>query len=58
VRAATALGLIEGMSPPTGEQRQLRATLVYNDSAAPATDSELRVTPLKIDKLETRSDTR
>lgn len=56
VRAATALGLIEGMSPPMGEQRQLRETLVYNDSAAPAADSELRVTPLKIDKLETRSD--
>jgi two-component system response regulator DevR len=59
VRAATALGLIEGMAPPPlGEQRQTRETLVYNDSEEPVLDSELRVTPLKIDKLEARPDAR
>jgi len=51
VRAATALGLIEGVS--AGPQ-QVRETLVYNESEAPVADSELRVTPLKIDRLETR----
>jgi DNA-binding NarL/FixJ family response regulator len=51
VRTATALGLIEGV----GSDRQpVRETLVYNDSDAPVADSELRVTPLKIDRLETR----
>jgi DNA-binding NarL/FixJ family response regulator len=55
VRAATALGLIEGPSPAaTGATQPARQTLVYNESDAPVADSELRVTPLKIDKLETR----
>jgi two-component system response regulator DevR len=59
VRAATALGLIEGMSPqPIAEQRQIRETLVYNDSGAPVQDSELRVAPLKLDQLETHKETR
>jgi DNA-binding NarL/FixJ family response regulator len=57
VRTATALGLIEGISPHrAGEQRPVRETLVYNDSDAPVQDSELRVAPLKIDRLQTRSD--
>ena len=57
VRKATALGLIEGTAPPsTGEGRQIRETLVYNDSGAPARSSDLKVTPLKIDKLETGSE--
>jgi len=56
VRRATALGLIEGTAPhSTGEGRQALETLVYNDSDTPLHGSELKVTPLKIDKLETRS---
>jgi DNA-binding NarL/FixJ family response regulator len=59
VRKATALGLIEGTAPhSTGGGRQIRETLVYNDSGAPARGSELRVTPLKIDELETRQEAR
>lgn len=58
VRRATALGLIEGTAPhSTGEGRQIRETLVYNDSGAPAQGSELKVPPLKINKLETGSGT-
>jgi two-component system, NarL family, response regulator DevR len=57
VRAATALGLIEGMSPqPSGGQGSIRDTLVYNDSETPVHDSELRVAPLKINRLETRAE--
>jgi two-component system, NarL family, response regulator DevR len=57
VRRATALGLIEGTAPnPAGESPQAKETLVYNDSDAPAHGSELRVTPLKIDKLDPRSE--
>jgi DNA-binding NarL/FixJ family response regulator len=57
VRRATALGLIEGTAPhSSGEGRKIRETLVYNDSGAPARGSELKVTPLKIDKLETSSE--
>jgi two-component system, NarL family, response regulator DevR len=56
VRTATALGLIEGISPSGSDQPQVRESLVYNDTGAPVQDSELRVTPLKIDRLETRRD--
>jgi DNA-binding NarL/FixJ family response regulator len=56
VRAATALGLIDGPSPSAGgsDRREVRETLVYNETG-PVADSELRVTPLKIDRLETQS---
>jgi DNA-binding NarL/FixJ family response regulator len=55
VRAATALGLIEGPSAAaTAVSQPVGKTLVYNDSDAPVAQSELRVTPLKIDRLETR----
>jgi two-component system, NarL family, response regulator DevR len=57
VRRATALGLIEGTAPHSaGEGPQSRETLVYNDSGAPVHGSELRVTPLKIDKLDAKSE--
>jgi two-component system response regulator DevR len=57
VRTATALGLIDGPSPSGGgsDRQEVRGTLVYNDTGAPVADSELRVTPLKIDRLETQS---
>ena len=48
MRAATALGLIEGVS--AGPQ-QVRETLVYNESSGPARNTDLKVTPLKIDQL-------
>ena len=56
VRTATALGLIDGPSPSGGgsNRQEVRETLVYNDTGAPVADSELRVTPLKIDRLETQ----
>src|SRR5207247_7607562 len=57
VRKATALGLIEGTAPrSSGEDRQIRETLVYNESGGPVHSSDLKVTPLKIDKLDTRSE--
>jgi len=53
VRKATALGLIEGVRPPArGESEPPRATLVYNESGAPVRSSDIKVTPLKIDKLQ------
>jgi DNA-binding NarL/FixJ family response regulator len=56
VRIATALGLIEGPVPSArSNQQEMRETLVYNDSGSPVADSELRVTPLKIDRLEAHS---
>jgi len=52
VRKATALGLIEGVGPPPGETTQSQPdTLVYNESVGPARTTDLKVTPLKIDKL-------
>jgi len=57
VRRATALGLIEGTAPrSSGEGRQIRETLVYNEAGGPVRSSDLKVTPLKIDKLDTRSE--
>jgi len=57
VRRAAALGLIEGTGPPSADRRQpQRETLVYNESGAPARSSDVKVTPLKIDKLETNSE--
>jgi DNA-binding NarL/FixJ family response regulator len=57
VRTATALGLIDGpaSSGSSSDRHEVRETLVYNDTGAPVADSELRVTPLKIDRLETQS---
>ena len=53
IRKATELGLIEAMGPaPTGELRPRTETLVYNDSGTPVAGSELKIAPLKIDKLE------
>jgi DNA-binding NarL/FixJ family response regulator len=53
VRKATELGLIAAIGPArTGEPRPTAETLVYNESGAPVVSSELKVTPLKIDKLE------
>jgi hypothetical protein len=52
VRKATALGLIEGVGPPSGETtRSQRDTLVYNESVGPTRNTDLKVTPIKIDKL-------
>jgi DNA-binding NarL/FixJ family response regulator len=52
VRKATALGLIEGVGPPSGDTtRPRRDTLVYNESSGPARNTDLKVTPLKIDQL-------
>jgi DNA-binding NarL/FixJ family response regulator len=47
VRRATQLGLIEGVGPSHAAQ-----TVVYNEGGGPILSSELKVTPLKIDKLE------
>ena len=56
VRKATELGVIEGVGPPqAGEPAQRPDTLVYNESGAPIRSSDLKVTPLKIDKLESAS---
>jgi DNA-binding NarL/FixJ family response regulator len=54
VRKATALGLIEGMAP-TGRDKR-RVTLVYNESGTPSRSSDLKVEPIKIDKLETETE--
>jgi DNA-binding NarL/FixJ family response regulator len=52
VRKATALGLIEGVGPPSSDTTaSKRETLVYNESGGPARSTDLKVTPLKIDKL-------
>jgi DNA-binding NarL/FixJ family response regulator len=52
VRKATALGLIKGVGPPSGDTRRPpRDTLVYNESGVPAGNTDLKVTPLKIDRL-------
>jgi two-component system, NarL family, response regulator DevR len=57
VRKATALGLIEGVGPPAGDTtRPPRDTLVYNESSGPARNTDLKVTPLKIDKLAASSE--
>jgi DNA-binding NarL/FixJ family response regulator len=57
VRKATALGLIEGVGPPSGETtRSRRDTLVYNELTGSARTTELKVAPLKIDKLVASQD--
>jgi DNA-binding NarL/FixJ family response regulator len=51
-RKATALGLIEGVASPAGDgSRPQRESLVYNEAVGPARDTDLKVTPIKIDKL-------
>jgi DNA-binding NarL/FixJ family response regulator len=53
VRKAGALGLIEGVAPAVQQDREPpRSTLVYNESGRPARTSELKVPPLKLDRLE------
>lgn len=55
VRNATALGLIEGVgAPATRPEPPETRTLVYNESGEPIRSSELKVTPVKIDKLQSR----
>lgn len=57
VRKATALGLIEGVGPPSSDTtRSPRETLVYNESGRPASKTDLKVTPLKIDELVARTE--
>jgi DNA-binding NarL/FixJ family response regulator len=57
VRKATELGLIEGVAaPPPSEATAGSETLVYNESGTPISSSDIKVTPLKIDKLETASE--
>ncbi len=54
VRKATALGVIAGIGAPPGQTESSQGeTLVYNESGEPARSSELKVTPLKIEKLRT-----
>jgi DNA-binding NarL/FixJ family response regulator len=53
VRKATALGLIEGVEPPDAVASEpAPRTLLYNESATPIRTSDIKVTPLKIDRLE------
>jgi DNA-binding NarL/FixJ family response regulator len=53
VRKAASLGLIEGVVPPAREDRDAPPnTLVYNETGRPARISELKVPPLKIEKLQ------
>jgi DNA-binding NarL/FixJ family response regulator len=53
VRRAAAIGLIEGAAPTDrGNAEPQRRTLVYNETGAPARASELKVTPLKLEKLQ------
>jgi DNA-binding NarL/FixJ family response regulator len=52
VRKATQLGLIEGVAQPAAGGRSAQAeVLVYNESGGPRDNSDLKVTPLKIDEL-------
>jgi DNA-binding NarL/FixJ family response regulator len=56
VRKATALGLIGGPDAGYGSNSEPhREGLVYNESSTPIRSSDIKVTPLKIDKLQTRS---
>jgi DNA-binding NarL/FixJ family response regulator len=53
VRRAAALGLIEGVAPvEQRDQEPPRRTLVYNETGTRVRASELKVPPLKLDKLE------
>jgi DNA-binding NarL/FixJ family response regulator len=52
VRKATELGLIEGVAPAASEGTATPETLVYNESGAPIRASDLKVTPLKLDQLQ------
>jgi DNA-binding NarL/FixJ family response regulator len=49
VRKATARGLIAGVSGPSREHAG--ETLVYNESGSPARSSDLKVPPVKLDRL-------
>jgi DNA-binding NarL/FixJ family response regulator len=53
VRRAGALGLIEGVAPAApGDREPPKSALVYNETGRPARTSELKVTPLKLDSLQ------
>jgi two-component system, NarL family, response regulator DevR len=53
VRKAAALGLIETVEPgATARHETPRRALVYNETGKPARTSELKVPPLKLDRLE------
>jgi DNA-binding CsgD family transcriptional regulator len=53
VRRATALGLIDGVESPQAKAPDPPPrTFVYNESDAPVRASDVKVTPLKIDRLE------
>jgi DNA-binding NarL/FixJ family response regulator len=53
VRKAAALGLVESIEPTTAAPHEApRRALVYNDTGKPARTSELKVPPLKLDRLE------
>jgi DNA-binding NarL/FixJ family response regulator len=53
VRKAAALGLVETVEPAVrSDQERPRGALVYNESGRPARTSELKVPPLKIDRLQ------
>jgi DNA-binding NarL/FixJ family response regulator len=59
VRKATALGLIGGVGSVHGNETQPRRdSLVYNESNVPARASDLKVTPIKIDRLKSRPEAR
>jgi DNA-binding NarL/FixJ family response regulator len=52
VRKAVALGLVESVEPGARSgQEEARRTLVYNETGRPARTSELKVPPLKIERL-------
>ena len=53
VRKAGALGVIDGVAPAAaGDREPPRNKLVYNEAGRPARTSELKVPPLKLDKLQ------
>ena len=51
VRKATSLGLIAGVEGPAPTKPEQRQGLVYNESGRPVRASDLKVTPLKIERL-------
>jgi DNA-binding NarL/FixJ family response regulator len=57
VRKASELGMIEGVAtPPPSDPTPRADTLVYNEPGTPIRSSDIKVAPLKLDKLETISE--
>jgi DNA-binding NarL/FixJ family response regulator len=57
VRKATELGLIHGVAAPAPTKPAARSeTLVYNEPGTPIRSSDIKVTPLKIDRLQSASE--